>query len=57
MTDGKLNINKGASSYADGTIVVPSEGIDGIEDSSMQFEDDFAEKCLAFYQNALVEAE
>ena len=60
MNDGKLNINKGASSYADGTIIIPAEGetaIDGIEASSMQFEDDFAEKCLAFHQNLLAEAE
>jgi starch synthase len=60
IVDGKLNINKGASSYADGTIVVPSEGqtsIDGIEQSGMQFEDDFSIKSLAFHQDSLVEAD
>ncbi len=60
IQDGVLNINKGAASYADGLLLVKAEGeetVDGLEKSSLSFEDDFATKCLKFYDSLLAEAE
>ena len=58
VTDGALNLNKGAMHFADGTMSgKEDESLDTDQLNTFNFESEFTEKCVEFFSNLTVEAE